>query len=510
MNQFPDKVSLYRFMRVLRLESLAQLTAKWGRGRKRLLYAGAAFALLTPANLAWAQSSGRTPPPAPPPAPNPPSSQTPSSANDARAEAAPEPDSTEDPIVITAPAQQSSIDRQTYIIRDTPEARSSNTNDILARIPSVEVQADGTVRLVGAGNATVLIDGRRVADPATMLRNMTGNQIERIEVLTNPGAEFPAQGTGGIVNIVTRRNTQAGLGGSSTATISNYGGYDLRVSPTYAAGNWTLIGNAGHGRGENRARFERERFSLQPAGPLLESSESGRQIAEFVYYYANGSASYRPNDRRTITLAGTAAHTDFTQTVTSLLTDAAIPGGSADQRASTEADFNYRDLSLDYRGTTGRQGESLTASLKWTRSTAAFESLFSTDLPAGRPTCFSNSGARRTSPGRRRRIMSGPSNSPGAFPSARSWSRPATAWPRSRPAPCRPAPPSRQAPWSMARGSNMPATPPISSRLPASPSCLASGWKAATMIWAARPARRTSRPRTSSRACMSSARSPRG
>jgi outer membrane receptor protein involved in Fe transport len=286
--------------------------------------------------------------------------------------------------VVTAPTQQSSIDRQTYIVRDTPEARSTTTTDILGRIPSVEVQADGSVRLIGAGQATILIDGRRVQDPQTMLRNMTGNQIERIEVLTNPGAQFPAQGTGGIVNIITRRNTQNGLGGSATASGGSYGAYDLRISPTWGAGNWTFTGNLGHGRFENRADFERERFSLTPGGPVLVSSEEGRQIDEGRYYYGNGSASYRPDDRQTITLSGTLAHTDYMQTRPSLLTAAAIPGGSADQLATTDANFNYRDLGIDYRGTTSRQGEMLTASLKWARFSGDFERMFSTD-PVGGP-----------------------------------------------------------------------------------------------------------------------------
>lgn len=348
-----------------------------------LLRAGVALGLLAPAGGAWAQTAGAqsSPAPSPPPSSLPPS-RTPPPATGPQAEAGPPAD--EDPIVITAPAQQSSIDRQTYLIRDTPEARSSTTNDILARIPSIEVQPDGTARLIGAGTATVLIDGRRVADPQTMLRNMTGDQIERIEVLTNPGAQFPAQGTGGIINIVTRRNSQNGLGGSATATVGNNESYDLRVSPTYGAGDWTFTGNAGHGHGQNRGRFERERFSLQPAGPLLESSETGDYVDEFTYYYAGPSVSYRPSDKRTITLAGTAAHTDFTQDRTSLLTAASVPGGSADQLSASVADFDYRDLSIDYRGTTDRPGETLTGSLKWARFTGAFDSLFSTD-PAGAP-----------------------------------------------------------------------------------------------------------------------------
>jgi outer membrane receptor for ferrienterochelin and colicins len=340
----------------------------WGKNRKMALCAGVALGLLVPVTQAGAQAANPPPPPA---------------ARPAAARARP-PQPEQDAIVVTAPAQQTSIDRQTYIVRDTAEARSTTTTDILARIPSVEVQADGSVRLIGAGEATVLIDGRRVADPQTMLRNMTGNQIARIEVLTNPGAQFPAQGTGGIVNIVTRRNTQNGLGGSATASGGNYGSYDLRVSPTYGTGNWTFTGNLGHGRGEQRARFERERYALQPAGPALLSSETGEQADVFRYYYGNASASYRPNDRRTFTLSGTLAHTDLNQERPSVLIAAAIPGGRADQLSTNDAGFDYRDLSLDYRGTTARPGEMLTASVKWTRFSGAFDSLFSVD-PAAAP-----------------------------------------------------------------------------------------------------------------------------
>lgn|GEM_PF-1090054 len=346
----------------------------WGKKQKTRLFAGAALALLAPATAAFAQ--GAAPP------------QKPGSGPSRPAAPARPPQADQDAIVITAPAQQTSIDRQTYLVRDTAEARSTTTSDILARIPSVEVQADGSVRLIGAGEATILIDGRRVADPQTMLRNMTGNQIARIEVLTNPGAQFPAQGTGGIVNIVTRRNTQNGLGGSATASGGSYGSYDVRLSPTYGTGNWTFTGNLGHGRGEQHADFERERYALQPGGQTLLSSETGGQADVFRYYYGNASASYRPNDKRTFTLSGTAAHTDLDQERPSLLAGPAIPGGSAVQLSTNDARFDYRDLSLDYRGTTARQGEALTASVKWARFAGGFDSLFSVDPAAGPANVF--------------------------------------------------------------------------------------------------------------------------
>ena len=278
-------------------------------------------------------------------------------------------------------------------MRDTAEARSTSAPDILARIPSIEVQQDGSVRLIGAGTASVLIDGRRVTDPQTILRTLQGSQIERVEVMTNPGAQFPAQGTGGIVNIITRRSSQNGLGGSATATGANYGGYDLRLSPTYGAGNWTFTGNLGTGEGERHARYERERFTLSPGGPVLDSSEEGRERQNYHYYYGAGTASYRPTDHRTFTLSGTLAHTDVVQSRNSILDDAALAGGSADLAATTRSNFNYQDLGLDYRGTTARPGEALTASVKWNHFSADSRNLFSADPAGGPATLFRQTGA---------------------------------------------------------------------------------------------------------------------
>lgn len=336
--------------------------------------AGVALAAALPATSGWAQTADPPPPANPPPA----------------ADRQPEPG--QDDIVVTAPAEQSSIDRQTYIVRDTAEARSATTLDILSRVPSVEVQANGTLRLVGAGTATILVDGRRVSgDPATFLRNLQGAQVARIEVMTNPGAQFPAQGTGGIINIITRRNFLRGAGGSVTATASRFGNYDLRAAPTWGRGNWTLSGNLGFSDGEQRSSFERERFTLLPAGPALESSESGRDRGHYRTYSGNGVVIYRPSEKQTISLTGNAARGNFTSRRTSELIAAALPGGAADQLTQNRFRFATNDLAIDYRGESSRPGESLTASAKWGRVAYGTDISFSTDPAAAPASLFQQS-----------------------------------------------------------------------------------------------------------------------
>src|SRR4051794_31126457 len=77
-------------------------------------------------------------------------------------------------IVVVAPAEErSSIDRTTYVVRDTPESRSASTLDLLTHVPFVEVTPSGQVRLLGTVGVTILIDGKKVSEAAaaTMLRN---------------------------------------------------------------------------------------------------------------------------------------------------------------------------------------------------------------------------------------------------------------------------------------------------------------------------------------------------
>ena len=93
--------------------SSASVTKGWGKNRKFLLCAGVALGLLTPATGAWAQGGNPPPTPAPPPAPSRVPAPTPPPASTPPPEAEPKPQPGQDDIVVTAPTQQSSSDRQT-------------------------------------------------------------------------------------------------------------------------------------------------------------------------------------------------------------------------------------------------------------------------------------------------------------------------------------------------------------------------------------------------------------
>ena len=102
--------------------------------------------------------------------------------------------------------------------------------DILSNVPSVAVDVEGNVSLRGSGNVRILIDGKPSGlvslKGGSGLQQLQGSSIERIEVITNPSARYEAEGMGGIINIVLKKERKEGINGSFdliTGYPSNFG-----------------------------------------------------------------------------------------------------------------------------------------------------------------------------------------------------------------------------------------------------------------------------------------------
>lgn len=90
--------------------------------------------------------------------------------------------------------------------------------DVLEKSPGVSVDRDGLLSLKGKQGVIVLIDGKQTylsgQDLANLLRNMPSNQLESVEIMTQPSAKYDAAGNSGIINIRTKKGRQNGLNGS--------------------------------------------------------------------------------------------------------------------------------------------------------------------------------------------------------------------------------------------------------------------------------------------------------
>lgn len=93
-------------------------------------------------------------------------------------------------------------------------SQSGSVTDVLDYVPSVNVNPSGVVSLRGNSNVTILINGRRSGlTSSEALQQIPADNVERVEVITNPSAKYDASGSAGIINIILKKNTNKGLSG---------------------------------------------------------------------------------------------------------------------------------------------------------------------------------------------------------------------------------------------------------------------------------------------------------
>jgi outer membrane receptor for ferrienterochelin and colicin len=113
--------------------------------------------------------------------------------------------------------------------------------DVLQKVPSVAVDDNGQVSLRGNASVTLYLDGK-LAPPNLRLDQLPASRLETIEVITNPGAQYAAQGTGGIINLVQKKQDQPGWNGDALATVGTRDKYTASLSGNRQVGKFNFSG----------------------------------------------------------------------------------------------------------------------------------------------------------------------------------------------------------------------------------------------------------------------------
>lgn len=110
------------------------------------------------------------------------------------------------------------LDRKVFNVGKDLSSTGKSALDILDNIPSVSVDVDGNVSLRGSQNLQILVDGKPsgmyTADNTDALKNLQGNMVDRVEVITNPSAKYQAEGVVGIINIILKKDQKKGVNGA--------------------------------------------------------------------------------------------------------------------------------------------------------------------------------------------------------------------------------------------------------------------------------------------------------
>ena len=126
-------------------------------------------------------------------------------------------------VVVSAqkPLVQVDLDKIVYSMESDPEAKTSNLLEMLKKVPLVTVDGNENVQLKGSSNFKIYLNGKPsnmiMRSPKDVLRSMPANTVKDIQVITDPGAKYDAEGVTGIINIITQTNTSMG---GYTATLN--------------------------------------------------------------------------------------------------------------------------------------------------------------------------------------------------------------------------------------------------------------------------------------------------
>ena len=123
-------------------------------------------------------------------------------------------------VTVTAQAKfiENRIDKMVFNAEKDITSQTGVATDILKKLPQVSVGIDGNVELAGSSSIRFLINGKPSSafgnNITDVLQAIPANQIKSIEVITNPGAKYDAQGIGGIINIILKKNNAQGINGN--------------------------------------------------------------------------------------------------------------------------------------------------------------------------------------------------------------------------------------------------------------------------------------------------------
>jgi outer membrane receptor protein involved in Fe transport len=155
-------------------------------------------------------------------------------------------------VVVTSQAKviDNKIDKLVFNAEKDITSQTGVATDVLKKVPQVSVDVDGNVELAGNSSIRFLINGKPStafgSNIADVLQAIPANQIKSIEVITNPGAKYDAEGIGGIINIILKKSTARGINGNVSLTAGtrmDNGSFNFNARKGKLAFNAFLSGN---------------------------------------------------------------------------------------------------------------------------------------------------------------------------------------------------------------------------------------------------------------------------
>ena len=269
------------------------------------------------------------------------------------------------------------IDRKVYNADKDLSAKGGTAIDVMKNVPGVTVDADGNVALRNS-SPTIFVNGR----PTTLtLEQIPAEDIDRIEVITNPSAKFDASATGGILNVILKQNTKPGYNGMLGASIGTNNRYGLNgnINVKESPFNFFLSYNLNMRGNSNKGFTNRE--NLMNEEVISSFRQTNNNMVRNAFNSGRIGFDYNISNRNTITFSQNITSGSFNMddeqsfsTADSIDLMTSFGNRVNDQKNGFE---NYTTQIL-FRHTFPKKGKEFTTDLSYNKSNNFNNSTFTT------------------------------------------------------------------------------------------------------------------------------------
>src|SRR6201996_5962629 len=266
----------------------------------------------------------------------------------------------------TAALVENKIDKIVYNAEKDLTAAGGNASDVLQKVPLVSVDINGNVSIRGDQNVRVLINGKpsgaTSASLSDVLKAIPADQIKSIEVITSPSAKYDAEGSAGIINIITKQKNVSGISGSvngGVGTRQNNGNINLN----YNQGRFHATANIGSFLSWPQTSTSDLEQQIHNDSINTTSSTKGTSRVSRHAIFSSVSAGYDFNAYNSISTTFRLMHFNFTTDGNSN-TISAVPYSFTSNGKNAFSNF---DWNLDYTHKFNENGHELDFSTQWSR-----------------------------------------------------------------------------------------------------------------------------------------------
>ena len=268
---------------------------------------------------------------------------------------------------------ENKIDKLVFNAEKDVTSAGGNVTDILRKVPMVSVDMDGNVALRGSQNVRILINGKPsgalTTNAADVLKSMPSDQIKNVEVITSPSAKYDAEGSAGIINIITKKKEVSGVSGSVNLGIGTRQNNE-NANINFNKNKLSVTANVGFNAGWPQTTYT----TFESKNTLLgtESSSNGESTSNRQFLSGSASVGYDFNDNNSFLSSfsrrGGSFKNDGTTTNSNLSRDGELINYTATNR--NENSMSNFDWNNDFSHKFKRAGEEISIAAQWTHGTA--------------------------------------------------------------------------------------------------------------------------------------------